>query len=215
MIADIILAAVVILSVFIGYKVGFIKSFLNLFFMLFSAVGCYLLYPYVAEIIMSTPLGENINTYFFKIISEKYLTMEPDGYLSLLLKYNAQTVEELIEKLAGLVSMLAVNIISAVAVFILIRVIFILIKGVFGFITKIPVIGFLNGILGAFLSVASSILVIYLFFAVILSPPCNTTEFSYNICKEVDNSVMAKNVMNYNVFINYDTTKATLQDNVE
>ena len=36
MIADIFLAAVEILSVFIGYKVGFIKSFLNLFFMLFS-----------------------------------------------------------------------------------------------------------------------------------------------------------------------------------
>lgn len=212
MIADLILAAVVILSVFIGYKVGFIKSFLNLFFMLFSAVGCYLLYPFVAEIIIATPIGENINTYFSEMLSEKYLNMDKEGYLSLLLKYNAQTVEELIEKLADLVSLLAVNIISAVAVFILIRLIFMLIKGVFGFITKIPVINVVNGVLGAFLSVTSSIIVIYLFFAVILSPPCNTTEFSYKVCKEVDESIMAKNVMNYNVFINYDTTKATLQD---
>ncbi len=209
--ADIILAAVIIIASFIGYNRGFIKAFLNMFFVLCSAFGCYLLYPYATDILSKTGLNGLIGKYITDYFTQKYLsTPNPDSTASLLIKYNVQTVDALLPKMVDGITLIIMNIISAIAVFVAIRLVCFLIKGVFGFLTKIPVIGSVDSILGAAVSFVSSMLIIFLFFAVILLPPCNKTEFSYNICKEVDKSFITKEVMEYNIFINYDTVKDTV-----
>ena len=76
--ADLILALIIITASFIGYKRGFIKAFLNLFFVLFSALGCYLLYPYVADFISKTGLNKIVNDYILKTLTQKYIAA-PDG----------------------------------------------------------------------------------------------------------------------------------------
>ncbi len=209
--ADIILAVIIIAASFIGYKRGFIKAFLNLFFVLFSALGCYLLYPYVADFISKTGLNKTVNDYILKYFEQKYVvTPDVDNLGSLLLKYNVNTVEALLPKMADGITVIVMNIISAIVVFVAIRIIFSLIKGVFGFLTKIPVIGSIDSLLGAVSSFVSSMLIVFLFFAVILLPPCNKSEFSHTVCEEVDKSFLTKKVMEYNIFVNYDTVKDTV-----
>ena len=36
-------------------------------------------------------------------------------------------------------------------------------------------------------------------------PPCNKTEVSRLMCEYIDESVITKHVMDYNIFINYDS----------
>ncbi len=206
--ADLILALIIIIASFIGYRRGFIKAFLNLFFVLFSALGCYLLYPYVAEFISKTGLNKTVNDYILKHLTQKYvIAPQGDNVASLLIKYNVDTVEALISKMAEGITVIVMNILAAIVVFVGIRIIFFMIKGVFGFLTKLPVIGSIDSLLGALMSFVSSMLIIFLFFAVILLPPCNKSEFSYTVCEEVDKSFLAKKVMEYNIFVNYDTVK--------
>ncbi len=209
--ADIILLVIILIASYIGYIRGFIKAFLDMFFVLFSALGCYLLYPYAADFITMTPIDENINGYAVKLLGEKYLESANAGNAaSLLLKYNVDTVEALIPKMADGITTIAVNIIAAVVVFVGIRLIFMLIKGVFGFLTKIPVIGSLDSILGMIISFVSAMLVVFVFFAVILLPPCNKSEFSATVCEEVDKSFLTKKVMEYNIFVNYESIKESV-----
>ena len=206
--ADLILALIIIIASFIGYKRGFIKAFLNLFFVLFSALGCYLLYPYVADFISKTGLNKTVNDYILKHLTQKYIVApQEDNVASLLLKYNVDTVEALISKMAEGITIIVMNILAAIVVFVGIRIIFFMIKGVFGFLTKLPVIGSIDSLLGALMSFVSSMLIIFLFFAVILLPPCNKSEFSHTVCEEVDESFLTKKVMEYNIFVNYDTVK--------
>lgn len=211
--ADLILALIIIIASFIGYKRGFIKAFLNLFFVLFSALGCYLLYPYVADFISKTGLDKTVNDYILKHLTQKYV-VAPDGdtVASLLLKYNVDTVEALVSKMAEGITVILVNILAAIVVFVGIRIIFFMIKGVFGFLTKLPVIGSIDSLLGALMSFVSSMLIIFLFFAVILLPPCNKSEFSQTVCEEVDKSFLTKKVMEYNIFVNYDTVKVNYKE---
>jgi len=209
--ADIILAVIVVAAAFLGYNRGFIKSFLNMFFVLCSALGCYLLYPYATNIISKTGLNELINNYILKILSEKYINAPTEsGTASLFLKYNVDTLEALLPKMADGITLIVMNIISAVIVFVGIRIICFLIKGVFSFLTKLPVIGSIDSLLGAVFSFVSAMLIVFLFFAVIMLPPCNKTEFSDTVCKEVEKSFITKKILEYNIFINYDTVKDTV-----
>lgn len=211
--ADLILALIIIIASFIGYRRGFIKAFLNLFFVLFSALGCYLLYPYVAEFISKTGLNKTVNDYILKHLTQKYvIAPQGDNVASLLIKYNVDTVEALISKMAEGITVIVMNILAAIVVFVGIRIIFFMIKGVFGFLTKLPVIGSIDSLLGALMSFVSSMLIIFLFFAVILLPPCNKSEFSYTVCEEVDKSFLTKKVMEYNIFVNYDTVKVDYKE---
>lgn len=211
--ADLILAIIIIVASFVGYRRGFIKAFLNLFFVLFSALGCYLLYPYVAEFISKTGLNKTVNDYILKHLTQKYvIAPQGDNVASLLIKYNVDTVEALISKMAEGITVIVMNILAAIVVFVGIRIIFFMIKGVFGFLTKLPVIGSIDSLLGALMSFVSSMLIIFLFFAVILLPPCNKSEFSYTVCEEVDKSFLTKKVMEYNIFVNYDTVKVDYKE---
>ncbi len=214
--ADIILAVIIIVASFLGYKKGFIKSFLNLFFVLFSALGCYLMYPYAADLISKTGLDEYINGYIVKTLSEKYISSaNAQNPAALLLKYNVDTVDALIPKMADGLTVIAMNIIAAIVVFVGIRIIFFLIKGVFGFLTKIPVIGSIDSLLGAVASFVSAMLVVFLFFAVVTLPPCNKSEFSHTVREEIDKSFLTKRVMEYNIFVNYDSKTVDEQSVIE
>lgn len=204
--ADLIFLGIVVLTAVIGYKRGFIKSFLSLFFILFSTFGAFLLYPVISDILKDTAFYTTVFEKVSLVLTQKYNTMtDTSEILKLFAKYNAVTLSELVSSASASVTNVIVDVFSALLAFVLVRIVMFVLRGIFGFLTKLPVISGINGLLGAVFSLASVIIVIFLFFAVILTPPCNESELSGEICTEIENSVITKKVMNYNFFINYES----------
>lgn len=204
--ADLIFALVIIAAVLIGRHTGFLKGLINLVCVVIASFGGYLIYPYFSSFLVKTPLFNVILNSVSKYILKNYYSGTPIENLNeMFMKYNVSTIEDLFAKMSEGVTLVIINIISIVIVFVVLRLILNIVKGITSLITKIPVIKGLDKTLGMILSIASSLLVMYLLVAVMMIPPCNTTEISKKMCEHIDNSVITKHVMDYNIFINYDS----------
>lgn len=204
--ADLIFIIIMIVAVLIGRKMGFLKGLVNLVCVALSALGGYLLYPYVTAFLVKTPLFDTICTPVSKYILDNYLKGTPVEDLNLLLtKYGAANMEDLFLKMAQGITTVIINIISIIVVFLAIRFILNLVKGITSLITKLPVISSLDKLLGMIMSAFSTLLIIYVVVAVMMIPPCNSSEISRKMCEYIDNSVITKQVMDYNIFINYES----------
>lgn len=213
--ADLIFFLVVAITVVVGYKRGFIKSFLSLFFVLFSTFGAFLLYPYISDILKDTAFYTSVFEKVSMTLTDKYNAMTDTAeILKLFAKYNVETLSELISSASASVTNVIVDVFSAILAFILVRIVMFILKGIFGFISKLPVINGIDGLFGALFSFVSVMMVIFLFFAVILTPPCNESELSRDICDEIEQSVVTKKVMEYNFFVNYESLSEGDSENI-
>ena len=185
---------------------GFLKGLVNLICIGISAVGGYLLYPYFSAFLMDTPLFETILKPVTEYITKNYLNGTPMNNInSMFIKYGVTTVEDLFVKMAEGITVVIINVISIILIFLILRFALMTVKFITSLITKLPVIHGLDKILGMVTGFISSLLVVYLVVAVMLIPPCNKSEISQKMCEYIDKSVIAKNVMDYNIFINYDS----------
>lgn len=204
--ADLIFILVVSISAFIGHRRGFIKSFLSLFCIIFSTFGCFLIYPFISDILKDTAVYTTIFDKIVMALTEKYAQITDGSELAgMFLKYNVETLNDLVNSMSASITNVVVDIMAAIMAFIIMRIIMYIIRGVFGFVSKLPVIKSVDGLVGALFSFFSVMLVIFLFFAVILTPPCNESELSEVICTEIEESVITKKVMKYNFFVNYES----------
>lgn len=204
--ADLIFLCIIALTFFVGYKRGFIKSFLSLFFILFSSFGAFLLYPFISDVLKDTAFYTTVFDKVSVYLTDKYNAVTaPSEILRLFAKYNVDTLSELVNSASSSVTNVITDVFSAMLAFLLVRMVMFVLRGVFGFVSKLPVISGIDGILGALFSLFSVMMVIFLFFAVILTPPCNDSELSRKICTEIETSSVTKKVMDYNFFINYES----------
>ncbi len=189
---------------FIGYKVGFLRALVGFLGMMISAVGGYLLYPYVTPFLIKTPLYDFINGWVLKWL---------EGYLSknetlsqmdaLFIKYHVADTEALRQGMAAGITTVILNIISILLIIVAIKLIVLLLKKFTKVINHLPVIGILNRLFGMVLTGASFVTVCFIVIAVMLLPPSNTSELSRKACEEIDKSTIVRQVMDYNFFINY------------
>lgn len=204
--ADAIFLLIMLATVIIGYKRGLIKSVLSLFFIVFSTFGAFLIYPFISDILKDTAFYTTVYERVSLSFTDKYNAMaDTSEILKLFAKYNVDTLPDLISSASISVTNVITDVFSAILAFALVRIVMVVLKGIFGFISKLPVISGIDGILGAVFSLFSVMIVIFLFFAVILTPPCNESELSTKICEEIENSTITRKVMDYNFFVNYES----------
>lgn len=204
--ADLVFALIIIVAVFIGRYTGFLRGVVNLICVAVSAIGGYLLYPYVSSFLVATPLFETIRKPINEYVINNYYNGSPIENLNqLFIKYDVTTIEDLFIKISEGITLVAINVISILLVFLLLRFALGFVKGITSFITKLPIIKGLDRTLGVIVSVISSVIIVYLVVAVMMIPPCNKTEISKSMCEYIDESVITKHVMDYNIFINYDS----------
>lgn len=204
--ADLVFVLIIIVAVFVGRYTGFFKGLVNLVCVIVSAIGGYLLYPYVSSFLVTTPLFETIRKPVNEYIINNYYNGSPIENLNqMFTKYNVTTIEDLYLKISEGITLVAINVISIILVFLLLRFALGFVKGITSFITKLPIIKGLDRTLGVIVSIISSVLIVYLVVAVMMIPPCNKTEISKLMCEYIDESVITKHVMDYNIFINYDS----------
>jgi len=205
-VADLIFAVIIIIAFLIGRHTGFLRGLVNLVCVVIAAFGGYLLYPYVSSFLVATPLFNIISKPISEYILKNYYNGSPiENLNSMFEKYNVASIEDLFIKISDGITLVIMNVISLILVFLLLRFALGFVKGITSLVTKLPIIKGLDRTLGIVVSIVSSILIIYLLVAVIMIPPCNQTEISKIMCKYIDESVITKHVMDYNIFINYDS----------
>lgn len=204
MLADVIFIICLAIAFFVGYKTGFLRAFVGFVGMIVSAVGGYLLYPYITPMLMKTPLNQFVYDGVRSQI-ESYLAKQETASQTehLFLKYNVFDLSGLTEAMTSGITLVILNVISILLIILLIKLGILVLKKFTNIINHVPVIGTLNRLCGMILSGASFVTVCFILIAVLLLPPSNTTELSRNVCDEIDRSTVVREVMDYNFFVNY------------
>lgn len=183
-IVDLLIFIIILASVIISGKIGFIKTALGLLSMVISISLASATYPLIADYLKEGTLGSAIEEKVEMSMREKAEKTEeeseekkPDDEekMGLLpsnvqktIKEGAQTVENtVVETAAKAVSTLVINIISMVIVFVVVRVLMFIITHTLKFISKLPVIKNVNCILGGAIGAVYGVLIVYILLAVL------------------------------------------------
>lgn len=212
-IADLIVIAIIALSVFIGIKRGFLRSVIGFLSIIISLILAVWTYPVVADVINNTEikatiteavensLGEEKSSATEEKKDESGISALPKAALEAIEKQTEAITETAIQTTAQTVSTLAVNLISILLVFIVVRLIMFLISTTLGFITKLPVIKSVNRLLGGALGALCGILAVYLILTLITF----NTALNSNavIGKAVKESYIASQMYDNNFIVNW------------
>ncbi len=138
MVFDTIVLVIIVLSVILGYKRGFVKTISSLLGFVISIFVSKLIFPYVSNWIEKSAIGETLN----KSISDKFQNTpaEQIPFLSsgnILSDVNLNPVTNFI---IFVITLLAVLVITLVAVNVIVKAL--------NLVTKLPVISFANHTLG-------------------------------------------------------------------
>lgn len=205
MVLDLLFLICLALALFIGFQVGFLRALVGFMGMIVSAIGGYLLYPYVTPFLMNTPLYDVVNRGVLSWLSAYLQKAEAQSRLEqLFFRYQANTLEALLSKMADGVTVVIMNVISVLLIIVLVKLAVILLKKVTRTVNEIPLMGTLNRLCGMALTAASFVTVCFLVTAVMLLPPSNTSELTGKMCEEIDRSYVVKELMDYNFFVDYE-----------
>lgn len=180
---DLLIIIIILASVIISGKIGFIKTALGLLSMVISISLASATYPLVADYLKEGTLGSVIEEKVEMSMREKAENEEEsekkkaqdEEKMSLLpsnvqetIKEGAETVENtVVETAAKAVSTIVINIISMVIVFVVVRVLMFIITHTLKFISKLPVIKNVNCILGGAIGAVYGVLIVYILLAVL------------------------------------------------
>lgn len=154
MVADIILVAFLCLSIYLGYKKGFVKTISKLLCFVISIVAGKILHPHISGFVSETVVGEFISS---KFTDETHLVTEGTNSI---IKQAANGAME------GLADM-AVSVVTALIIIIVVFIISNFVVRSIDLVAKLPVISALNKLLGLVAGFAVGVITIYLVFLVI------------------------------------------------
>lgn len=207
-ILDIIVIAIMALSIFLGYKKGLIKLAVSLFALLIAIVVTLLFYKPVSNaIIENTEWDEKIESVIIENASKKIEeeNQEDDGnVLENLQQYVdntvAETQNEIVESAAQEISVRVINIIAIIGLFLATRLLLILLVLISNIITELPIIKQFNELGGVLYGVIRGLAIIYIILAIlyfIVSLSANT-----NIANLIDSSLVTKFMYSNNILLN-------------
>ena len=207
---DIILIALIGLSIFLGYRKGLIKVAVKLFAFVIAVVVTLVLYKPVSSLIIEkTELDEKIENVIIEKgtpeIQENNGEVKKDRFIAYMQNYVGDTVaetqNEIVTNVANVVSVKAINLISIIGIFIITRLALILFILISDIITKLPLIKQFNKLGGTIYGVLRGIVVVYFILAIaflIVSATGNDT-----ILTLIDSSIITKSMYANNVLLKF------------
>lgn len=200
MLADICVIAVVAVFMYIGYKSGFMRSFVRIASYLVSIIISFFMYPAISDLLIKTPVYEKI----VELINQKYqlqpLIDVPTDTFGILQNYINQGVQTATAGIAEAIATLLINILAFVIVLILSKLVIRIVGKIFNIFTKLPVIKQFNRLGGAILGGISGVLVLYIACAVMfLFSPLDPHS---SIALEIEQSTFASEIYENNIILN-------------
>ncbi len=204
---DIIIAAILVLSIILGYKQGLVKVVFNVCAFLVAIIATLILYRPVSNFVLEkTEIDDKIKN----AIIEKYGTTEipaeedeTSGIVKLIAEKvqeaTIETTEKAVEIVAEEVSIRAVQIITGFGLFAVIRIILIFLKFLSEGLAELPLIKQLNGIGGIAYGLIRALVIIYVFlYIVFFTASMNSNG---NIQKAINESYITKYIYDNNLMI--------------
>lgn len=210
---DLLILILMIISVYFGYKKGFLKTITGVISIIISIVIAVSLYQPVEEYIRKTEVYE----YVYENAISRLETPEeetnqiseygagnlnlPRNFLKSIQEEANETRENITDTIANFAADSAIKIISMLLVFLVSRLIIFCIFAIIGLIKKLPLIGWSDRILGILFGFVRGFLIIYLLLAVVTaSAGIKPDNFAARAVKQ---SEFAKIMYNNNVFLDF------------
>ncbi len=184
MIADIIVIAIALLSAYMGYKRGFIKTISRLCCIVISFIVAKFLNPYVSAYVRESFIGDFI---YEKIANSADAALGEN--IPLFMKKAG-------EYTANGIADTAVSIVSVLAIIIVTYLVANFIVGALNVVAKFPVISFFNKICGLATGVFTGILITYILMAI-----ASVSDFAL-VNKWFDGSAVAYKMYTDNILMN-------------
>lgn len=176
-IADFILIGVIALFILAGAARGLVKSLFGLGSIILSLVLAFALYPVVSEYLQQSPVGDFVTESVEKMLGERESVINAgasaendpeagaaeEGGLPEIVQGALENTGEAVKETASAgIAAAALNIISLLTVFIIVRLVLWIAAALLDIVTKLPVIHGCNKLLGAVMGGVSGLLIVYL-----------------------------------------------------
>ena len=204
-ILDVVIIAILLLSLFIGYKRGLINVIFNLCAFILAIVITWILYAPVTNLVINnTGLDESIKSVVIKNGVTEENSKETENDNAFVEKYVSRSVKNaknnMVKSSADVIAEKTVAIIVAIGLFIVVRIALILLKFVINGIANLPIIKQFNEVGGLLYGAISGIFVIYLLLAIcFLLMSVNNIEAVTNT---INSSFVTKFLYNNNIILN-------------
>ena len=209
---DVILIAIVILNVAIGYKKGLINVIFNICAFLIAILVTLILYKPVSNLIINNTDIDNrikeviINNNQVDENSENESSEEEKTEIQKYVESKVNDVEdtakaEAIEIVADIIAKTAIEILTAILLFIITRILVIILKAFSEGLSKIPIIKQCNQVGGIAYGLLKAIIIIYLLLTIlflVVSINGNGT-----ISKAIEDSTITKVLYENNIIVKY------------
>lgn len=207
-ILDIILVALMALSIFLGYKKGLVKVAVKLCAFIIAVIVAVVLYKPVSNLIIkNTELDEKIQNVIIENGTRKLEEADEEEKNNLLENMQryvdntiAETQNEIVETVADQLSVRLINILVIVGLFIVTRLALILLVFISDIITSLPIIKQFNELGGVIYGIIRGLFIIYIILAVVFLIISMTSNNS--IISAIDSSFITKFMYNNNILLN-------------
>ena len=209
-ITDVILFSIIVLNVFIGYKKGLIKVALNIFAFFIAIIATLILFKPISNLVINnTQIDDKIKEAIIITASRNQEPKESNEnnrfiqeYIENEIKSKAEEVKNsAIESIAGAISIRAVEILTWIILFIVIRIALILLKFLSETISEIPIIKQFNEIGGIVYGIIKSAVIIIFILTIIFI--ISSIYGNGKINDAIEESYVTKFLYNNNIVVNY------------
>lgn len=154
MIFDAVIVALIVISAFLGYKKGFVKTVSKLLSLIISVIVAKISHPFISEFVRNSFIGNFIRN---KLVgkTEAVITNDMPYFIQ---KAGDSTLSEIYDATVSVVTVLLIIIVVFIVVNFIISAL--------DFLTMLPLISWLNRILGFFAGLLMGIILAYLLLAV-------------------------------------------------
>ncbi len=202
MIADIFVVLIVTLFVYLGYRSGFMKTFIKIASYLISIVISFFLYPVLSNFLLKTPIYTKIVDFLSeKYISNGLLETGTGDVFGIIFKYLPGSLETATTNITQSLAALILNIFAFIVILILSKLIIRIVGNVLGIFTKLPVIRQFNRLGGSVLGGIVGVLMLYIISAVIILFAPFTSDSK--IITEIEGSTFASEIYQNNIIVNF------------
>lgn len=210
---DIAVLLTVVLSIFFGFKKGFLKTFTGLVAILLSLIVAITFYPHVAEWITETSVYDVVYDNTASVIKEPEeeadnISDYGTGKLSLpknFMKYLEKNIDTATEAVADTISTYvasaAVKLVSILLIFIVSRLVILFLTSIAGLIRKLPIIGWSDSLLGGLFGFFRGLILVYIVLAFVTFAASVKPDGIFS--NEIKYSKFAKLAYNNNVIMDF------------
>ena len=212
-IIDLIIVAIIAISVLFGYKKGLTKCLIKIFSFIIALIVAAIFFKPVSNfVIQKTEIDENIKQAVINVVEKD---VEEDGKVKedsnlpkAMVNYINDTVQNavndakmaVVQNVAETISTAAINVGAAVILFIVARIILLVITAITDILTDLPVLKQIDKAGGIAYGLVKALLIIFIIFAVIslISPAIENT----GIISAINKSFIASKLYDNNLLLN-------------